>query len=112
MSEIKIDEIQVGEYVRTIQGYIAKITDIDNAFIHADDTIYCDYGEESPLMFIEEKMLDGETFRAEDYILKHSPNIINLIEERRLCKREIYSLCIRKSKKRRNYDLLWQRKTY
>lgn len=85
MSKIKIDEIQVGEYVRTTQGYIAKITDIDNNFIHADDTIYCGY-EESSLMFIEEKMLDGTTFRAEDYILKHSPDIIDLIEERRLCK--------------------------
>lgn len=80
-----MEEIKVGEYVRTTQGYIAKITDIDDKFIHADTTIYCDY-EESPLMFIEEKMLDGTIFKASDYILKHSPNIIDLIQERRLCK--------------------------
>ena len=74
-----MEEIKVGEYVRTIQGYIAKITYIDDEFIHADNTIYC-YYEESPLMFIEEKMLDGTIFRASDYILKHSLNIIDLIE--------------------------------
>ena len=79
-----MSEIKVGEYVRTIFGKILQITSLR-------DMGYIEKG--------------NPYFRQQ--IKKHSPNIIGLIEERRLCERKTNSLCIRKSKKRRNYNLLW-----
>lgn len=67
-----MEEIKVGEYVRTENGHIDKIINIER------------YNE-------EEKWLVGENFRksldngyygrtTDNDILKHSPNIIDLIE--------------------------------
>ena len=61
--------IEVGEYVRTKDGYIFKIVDIDNIFIYVD----------------KEVRYIGETNASIDYIkkssvVKHSKNIIDLIE--------------------------------
>lgn len=44
-----MEEIKVGEYVRTKQGYIAKLESVDDDFMFFDDMIYCDY-EEAPLL--------------------------------------------------------------
>lgn len=73
-------DICVGDYVRTKQGYIARIERIDNDFIDCDSSVYSNYGEESPLLPINMKLLDGTHLRAIDYITKHSKNIIDLIE--------------------------------
>lgn len=73
-------EIQVGEYVRTNQGYIAKLEDIDKEFMYFDNVIMC-YYEETKLLPINVEMLDGIFLKAEDYVVKHSFNIIDLIEE-------------------------------
>lgn len=77
--------IEVGEYTRTKQGYIAKLRNKDNDYLYFDNSIYCFY-EEDPILPINEKLLDGTYIKAEEYITKHSKNIIDLIEERRLCK--------------------------
>jgi len=78
-------DININEYVRTKQGYIAKLQNKDNEFLYFDNSIYC-YYEESPLLPINMKLLDGTYIKAEEYIAKHSKNIIDLIEERRFCK--------------------------
>ncbi len=62
-------EIEVGEYVRTKDGYIFKIVDIDNIFIYVD----------------KEVRYIGETNTSIDYIkkssvVKHSKNIIDLLK--------------------------------
>ncbi len=63
-----MEEIKVGEYVRTKEGYIDKIVIAEN-----EDDMYA--GESNP------QYLD---YTSED-IVKHSKNIIDLIEVRRLC---------------------------
>ena len=67
--------IEVGEYVRTKRGYIAKLeyTDIqpNKKYYFFDETIYYDWGE--AIDFLEEEEI-------ERYIKTHSKNIINLIE--------------------------------
>ena len=72
-------EIKVGEYVRTNQGYIAKLEDIDEEFMYFDDVIMC-YYEKVKLLPINVEILDGTFLKAEDYVVKHSFNIIDLIE--------------------------------
>lgn len=62
-----MDEIKVGEYVRTQDGIIDRIVIAEN-----DDEMYA--GERDP------EYLD---YVRED-IIKHSSNIIDLVEERRL----------------------------
>ena len=76
-----MEEIKLGDYVRTKQGYIAKVKNIDNEFMHCDNTVYISYGEESPVLPIDMELLDGTHLKAIDFIVKHSPNIIDLIEE-------------------------------
>lgn len=71
--------MEVGEYVRTKQGYIAKLENKSDDFLHFDSTIY-NYYEESPVLPIEQDLLNGIVIRAKDYIIKHSKNIIDLIE--------------------------------
>ena len=61
--------IEVGEYVRTTDGRIYKVVDIDNIFIYVD----------------KEVKYNEETNTSIDYIkkssvVKHSKNIIDLIE--------------------------------
>ena len=69
-----MEEIKVGEYCRTKQGYIAKIIDIDLYFneIEFDNTIISRYEEKSTIL-----EYDNEEERNE--IIKHSPNIIDLL---------------------------------
>ncbi len=65
-----MEEIKVGEWVRTKEGYIAKVIEIDNSYVFSEDTlskqtdigIPCDY-------------------EAICNIVKHGYNIKNLIEE-------------------------------
>jgi hypothetical protein len=63
---MEIGEIELGEYIRTKNGYIIKYQDNVNTNIFSmDDDLYV----ENPLFPDEEK------------IVKHSKNIIDLIEE-------------------------------
>lgn len=62
--------IEVSEYVRTEQGYIARLESIYHDMYSFDNSVQCSYGEEMPIIF--EKDLD--------LITKHSFNIIDLIE--------------------------------
>lgn len=68
--------IEIGEYVRNEDGYIQKITSFDK-----QTNIYED--EEGNL-----RIWEGEDVWGNEYstlITKHSKNIIDLIEVRRLC---------------------------
>ena len=64
-----MSEIKEGEYIRTKQGYIAKVEDIGENIIMCDSDIYSDY-EIAPVLVGEQMKL----------ITKHSFNIIDLIE--------------------------------
>lgn len=76
-----MEEIEVGDYVRTVDGvianvdYIEKIEYISKHKVEKtycfDKTIYYEY--EDAIYFLLEDELDK-------YITKHSPNIIDLIE--------------------------------
>ena len=72
------DEIKVGEYVRTKDGYIAKITEIDN-YIWFNSKI----NKESGMAVYNLSKIEFEKL-----VIKHSSNIKDLIEKRRLCKRK------------------------
>lgn len=63
-------EVKVGEYVRTKEGYIAKITEIDH-HIWFDSIVYKESG-------IPKYELSKEEFS--NLVIKHSPNILDLIE--------------------------------
>lgn len=71
-------EIKVGEYVRTTTGVIAKIK----------DETYEDYQERGDIIYTLDKEAFDETEGYEEYsfyalpdqFIKHSPNIIDLIE--------------------------------
>ena len=69
-------DIHVGEYVRTTQGYIAKVERIDDTFIWFDGVIWFDYEECWELRIKSELGLDDQL----NEIIKHSFNIIDLIE--------------------------------
>ncbi len=65
-------EIKVGEYVRTKNGIIAKVTDILEGYcIDCDDDVF-DL-ENAPMMEIPWEYI-------EEYVVNHSFNIIDLIE--------------------------------
>lgn len=66
-----MEEIRVGEYVRSKDGIIAKVTRIDNLLLDTDMEIYDIGGLNMMEIPIEE---------VESYIIKHSPDIIDLIE--------------------------------
>lgn len=70
-----MEEIKVGEYVRTKNGYIAKIIKIDEQFIWCDDVVK---GYDSELIQISGDNEYEDTYK--DIIKKHSPNLIDLIE--------------------------------
>ena len=85
-----MNDICVGDYIRTIQGYIAKVGKIDNDFIYCDSSLYMDgYGEESDLLPINMKLLDGTLVKGIKKVKKHSKNIIDLIEVNDILKIEI-----------------------
>lgn len=71
-----MEEIKVGEYVRTKQGYIAKIIRTTDEFIHFDNTIHNSY-EESVLLHLTDKY--GKYDQRQD-IVSHSFSIIDLIQ--------------------------------
>lgn len=64
-----MSKIKEGEYIRTTQGYIAKVEYAEEDIIMCDSTIFIDY-EEAPILVDEQIKL----------ITKHSFNIIDLIE--------------------------------
>ena len=66
------DEIKVGEYVRTKKDGICKLLNIEN------DYMWCGY-------------VDKPFWLRKDNIVKHSKNVIDLIEVRRLCKWILYT---------------------
>lgn len=72
-----MEEIKVNEYIRTKDGVIAKVTYVDVMMVDCDRDVF-DLNNLA--------MMEIPTEYIKEYILKHSPNIIDLIEERRLCK--------------------------
>lgn len=66
-----MEDIKVGEYVRTKKGYIAQITEIDK-YIWFNNKI----NKESGIPVYELSKVEFENL-----VTKHSPNIIDLIEE-------------------------------
>lgn len=66
-----MSDIQVGEYVRSENGIIGKVVGTK---------------EYNDNCYPEGIWLDDGCHYYDDEIVKHSPNIIDLIEERRLCK--------------------------
>lgn len=72
----KIKEIKVGEFVKTKNGIIAKVIDKDGKFYWLDRNVYKLY--DLALNHIE-------IGKENKIIIKHSENILDLIEERRLC---------------------------
>ena len=81
--------IEVGEFVRTKDGYISKVKYVEYEEIDKghkvldicefEKPIYYEYGEGYYNLY------DDEEF--EEIILNHSKNIIDLIEVRRYCRR-------------------------
>ena len=69
------DKIEIGEYIRTIDGYIRKI---DNINTGRKITIYGEHILDIPYK--------NSQSVAKNKIVKHSKNIIDLIKKRRLCK--------------------------
>lgn len=64
-----MEEIKVGEYVRTVDGYIDKVTEISQNYILLSGKIsITEYGE-------------SRIFVKKNQIIKHFKNIIDLIEE-------------------------------
>lgn len=70
-------DICVGEYVRTTQGYIAKVERIDDTFIWFDGTIWFDGYEVCSELSIKNEL---GLYDQSNEIIKHSFNIIDLIE--------------------------------
>lgn len=68
------NEIKVGEYVRTKRGIIDRVVKISDNYIFLKTTFFItEYGGSC-------------TFIKKTDVAKHSPNLIDIIEERRLCK--------------------------
>ena len=63
-------ELEVGMYVRTKYGYIAKITEADDRHIYCDNAITKSWGEEFNILYSD----------AFEEMVKASYNIIDLIE--------------------------------
>lgn len=85
------DEIKVGEYVRTHEGYIAKFKKYEKS--RSSKCKLCIF--DNSIRDISYIIYDEDTFLFDDelkkYIAKHSPNIIDLIEDEDFCKIEFYS---------------------
>ena len=75
--------MEVGEYIRTKKGIIGIFQNIDEHCRHfgerLEDTIYIINTEKNEYL----RLTDGD-------ITKHSKNIIDLIEERRFYKQQMY----------------------
>ena len=70
-------EIQVGEYARTKGGHIRKVSKIIPCYeneLLLSDTYYIEFDEKGDISTYKNK-------QVEEFITKHSPNIIDLIEE-------------------------------
>lgn len=63
-------KIKVGEYVRTKDGVIAKLERIEEEY-YFDNYIYREFEDDINYLFVEQ---------LPEYIIKHSSNIIDLIE--------------------------------
>jgi hypothetical protein len=63
-------KLEVGMYVRTKYGYIAKITEANDRHIYCDNAITKNWGEEFNILFSD----------AFEEMVKASHNIIDLIE--------------------------------
>lgn len=70
MNKADRNEIEVNDYVRTRAGHIYKITNIDENGLIYWNKIQCGWSEQ----------------QLEDIIVKHSKQLIDLVEVRRLCK--------------------------
>lgn len=70
------NEIKVNEYVRTRQGRIDKVQEIKTVSTKMDGNHIYGYKLKNNNIY----WLDKE------WIVKHSSNLIDIIEERRLCK--------------------------
>lgn len=81
---IAVDEIKVGEYVRTKDGVIAKVTDVLEEYcIDCNDDVFdLNIG---PMMEIPWEYI-------EEYIVNHSFNIKELIEEGDIVEYQVNSL--------------------
>ena len=76
-----MEKIEIGEYVRTKDGRIAQIKNIDyEADIYRfDRTIYInDFGMKNDVLY------NNEMFKK--VVAKHSKQLIDIIEVRRFCK--------------------------
>ena len=73
-----MEEIRVGNYIRTNRGHIGKLKRIE---LDQYDTFLKWYIYDEKLFEIN---IVKETYINKPYIVKHSPNIIDLIEVRRL----------------------------
>lgn len=73
-----MEEIKVNDYIRTKDGIIAKVTYVDAMMIDCDRDVF-------DLKNLA--MMEIPTEYIKEYIVKHSSNIIDLIEERRLFRR-------------------------
>lgn len=63
------EEIKVGDYIRIKYGYIARVVNID------------DFRPPENRYVAESNLFDDVVFIGDEDIVKHSPNIIDLIEE-------------------------------
>ena len=77
-----MSDIKVGEYVRTKNGEIAKVIEVNNynerlVLVYEDDRVETDYTLDR-LVYCGGDYFDH--FISEEIIAKHSPNIIDLIE--------------------------------
>lgn len=87
-------DIKVGDYVRTNRGYIYKIKRIRKSDISREVYIVRAHGD------------NYSFYLRKENIVKHSKNIIDLIEVRRLCKwhisyRERRNIIIYRNKRNR-----------
>lgn len=66
-----MEEIEVGEYVRTEEGIIQKCTDVDNSYVYVDDVLSYNFQGDIEI---------PNSYTEKTKIVKHSKNIIDLIE--------------------------------
>lgn len=76
--------IKVGEYARTKNGDICKVVEVNKAGFGVRY-----YGEDIDKTYCSVKPLNDDIYLRfeEKSITRHSPKIIDLIQERRLCQR-------------------------
>ena len=66
-----MEEIKVGEYVRTKNGYIEKVTETDNNYVYSDGILSYQFQGDVEI---------PNSYEEKSKIVKHSENIIDLIE--------------------------------